>query len=109
MLVVRNWAGRHGIKNIILLHCPESKYSTEYVDTVRAQAQALFNEINIVRKAEGLSQFSFEFIAKQGLLQDGIRELIRDSEISIIFVGKRMLDFRLEDVKQLTVPFVFLD
>lgn len=106
---VVNWAEEHGVENIILLHCPEEKYSKKFVLTVEEGAKSIFNSINEKRLDQGKRQFNFEILCGPGLLQTNIENLIAAGDVSIIFVGDKMLDYRLEDVKNLNVPFYFMN
>jgi len=47
-------------------------------------------------------------ICGEGSLQDNIETMIAEGDVSIIFVGSKMLDYRLKDVKRLEVPFFFM-
>lgn len=105
---VANWAQVHGLSHVSLLHCPEDKFTPTFVKSTRKRAETIFNEINQRFKEQGLKQLVFEFIGREGALQDNIESLISKSDVSIIFVGKGMLDFRMDDVKRIPVPFVFL-
>lgn len=108
MRTVVDWAKQHGVENIALLHCPEEKYSPEFVDGVRKRAEQLFRQFNQELNAEGHRDMTFEFLCGPGLLQDNIESLIAEGDVSIIFVGSKMLDYRMEDVKRLSVPFYFM-
>ncbi len=108
MPAVVEWADMHGVANVTLLHCPEEKHSPEYVAGTAVQAQSLFTKMNAVRVEEGASEIHFEFLGRPGLLQDNIQELVKEDEVAIVFVGDKMLDYRLADVKRLRVPFVFV-
>lgn len=106
---VVKWAEEHSVENIILLHCPEEKYNTNFVKQVEAGAKKVFANINDQRLDVGQRQFNFELLCGPGLLQTNIEQLIAQGDVSIIFVGGKMLDYRLEDVKNLKVPFYFMD
>lgn len=108
MNTVVDWARGHGVDTVILLHCPEEKYSQEFVADVRVRAEQLFRSINHHLTEEGEKEINFEFLCGPGLLQDNIESLIAQGDVSIIFVGARMLDYRMEDVKRLDVPFYFM-
>ncbi len=106
---VAAWAKRHAVSNIMLLHCPEAKYSESFVKEVKKRARELFAETDAKLKSEGFTHMHFECVSRKGLLQDNIEQLIRENtEVSIIFVGDTMLDYTLDDVKRLQVPFMFL-
>lgn len=108
MKAVVAWADDHQVENIALLHCPENKYSEEFVGDVKTRAEQLFESMNKKRENEGYKHINFEFLCGPGLLQDNIEAMVEEGDVSIIFVGQKMLDYRLEDVKRLDVPFFFM-
>ncbi len=106
---VVEWCRKHAVKSILLLHCPESKYSEHYIGQVQTKAEAQFIDINRQLEESGDKPMDFEFIGRQGLLQNNIEQLLSENnDVSIVFVGAKMLDYRLEDVKRLQAPFVFI-
>lgn len=105
---VAQWADKNGIGSVTLLHCPEDKYTEPELKIIEREANAGFEAINAELAARRRPKLSFHFLGRPGLLQDNILELIGQKNISIVFVGKKMLDYRLSDVKKLDVPFVFL-
>lgn len=105
---VVEWADMHSVENITLLHCPEDKYSSRYLRQMQWEAEELFDAISRNRVVDDKEPIHFEFLGCPGTLQDNIEQLIANDDVSIIFVGTRMLDYRIEDVKRLRVPFVFL-
>jgi NhaP-type Na+/H+ or K+/H+ antiporter len=105
---VIDWADRHGVKNVTLLHCPEDKYSESYIDGIKKEAEQLFAKIHANRSAENKSKITFEFLGRPGMLQENIEELVENDDVAVLFVGSKMLDYRMQDVKSLRVPFVFL-
>ena len=108
MKTVVQWAEGHSVENIMLLHCPEERYSDEFVAGIENEANELFYDINDTLTSKGEKELNFEFLCGPGLLQDNIERLIAEGDVSIIFVGTKMLDYRLEDVKRLNVPFYFM-
>lgn len=108
MQTVVEWALQHSVDNIALLHCPEERYTDEFVNDVQHRAETLFASINATLREEGKSLINFEFLCGPGLLQENIEKMIASGDVSIIFVGSKMLDYRLEDVKRLQVPFYFM-
>lgn len=106
MASVVDWVDVHGLRNITLLHCPEEKYSEHYMAEMEGEAQQVFAAINEKRGEK--QPLRFEFLGRPGSLQENIEELISNDNVSIIFVGSKMLDYRMEDVKRLRVPFVFV-
>lgn len=110
MDAVSTWALKHGVPNVLLLHCPEGRYSQRYIGQMEKKAKALFDATNANLSEKGLKKLQFEFIGRQGLLQNNIEQLLRENhEVSVVFVGSKMLDYRLQDVKRLQVPFVFIE
>lgn len=105
---VADWAQGHGIESVTLLHCLEDKYSSVNLSECQAQAEKLFTSLNAAYEQSGQRPIAFEFLSKRGLLQDNIRSLLGSNSVSIVFVGSKMLDYRMEDVKRIPVPFVFL-
>lgn len=107
---VSQWAADHNIERVLLLHCPEDRFSDSFLREVEGLADVRFAAINADLVAKGKHEIGFEFLGRPGLLQENIQDLVQnDGQVSIIFVGKKMLDFRLGDVKELRVPFVFLE
>lgn len=108
MRTVVDWAKEHGVENVLLLHCPEDKYSKSFVSGVKSRAKELFKQMNEELISEERKEMNFEFLCGPGMLQDNIESLIEEGDVSIIFVGSKMLDYRMEDVKRLNVPFYFM-
>lgn len=108
MKTVVDWSIQHSVDNIALLHCPEEKYNKQFVRDVEKRANDLFKSVNKQLEADGRKPITFEFLCGPGLLQENIESLIAEGDVSIIFVGSKMLDYRLEDVKRLNVPFYFM-
>lgn len=108
--IVADWAMNHNISNVAVLFSPEEKFAEQYNQDKRHAAQGLFSTINEELREQDKPTLHFEFIAEKGGLQENIRHYIKTHEnISIIFAGKRMLDFRSKDIKELPVPFFFID
>jgi hypothetical protein len=105
---VADWAGTHAVRNVVLLHCPEAKYSESVAKAIRKDAAREFATLNAEREKDGKTPLRCELILRPGLLQDNIEALLASHEIAALFVGSKMLDYRLADVKRLRVPFVFL-
>jgi hypothetical protein len=105
---VADWANARDIDRVILLHCGEDKYSKTFVEEAKHKADALFKKINKRQEKDEKTQTTFQFLAHPGLLTDNIEKLLDTYDAAIVFVGKKMLDYRMEDVKRLRVPFVFL-
>ena len=105
---VVDWALKHHVENVLLLHCPEDKYSENFLKEVFEVAQVRFKSINNRLAGENKKELNFKFIGRPGTLEDNIEALIAQGDIAIIFVGSKMLDYRLEKVKQLQTPFMFM-
>lgn len=104
------WSLRHNISKITLLHCLEDKYTPELAKEIGARAEAEFAKINEALEKEQKPKINFTYVSCTGFLQDNIDALAKkESNVSVIFVGRKILDYRLKDIKQLTVPFYFLD
>ena len=106
---VVEWCEKHHIENIMLLHCPEERYSDKFLKEVEEVAAVRFNSINERQTTENKHPINFSFLGFPGKLEDNIEKLVKDNKISIVFVGSRMLDYRLEKVKMLKVPFIFMN
>lgn len=107
---VVDWATRHNIYRVVVLHCMEDKYSIEAERDTEEQAQVIFRQINDKRTSKEESAIDFEYIPRTGFLQDNINDVAQhDTHVTAIFVGRKVLDFRLEEVKKLSVPLYFID
>lgn len=107
---VVDWASTHGIHRVVVLHCLEDKYSDELEEEIGGKAQLVFDELEEKRREAGLNPIVFEYVSRKGFLQENIKELSREqSSVTALFVGKRVLDFRLEQIKELQMPIYFLD
>ncbi len=100
---VSGWALKHKLKGVVVLLCLEDKYSVELEQEIREQAEKAFKKLS--------KKLQFTFISQKGFLQKNISKLAeeRDSSTVAIFVGRKMLDFRMEEIKHLHVPLYFLD
>ena len=106
---VADWATDHGIKRVMLLHCLENDYTSERAEEINIDAESEFAKINKEREMRGKLPIKFIFTGRTGFLQKNIDELSRNqAKVTAIFVGKKVLDYRLEDIKELAVPLYFL-
>jgi NhaP-type Na+/H+ or K+/H+ antiporter len=105
---VVEWCLKHGVANIVLLHCPEDKYTEKFMTEVREVADVRFKSINNRLSNENRKEMNFKFLGRPGKLEENIESLLSADEVAIVFVGSKMLDYRIKDVKRLQVPFVFL-
>lgn len=107
---VAEWAAQHGIPKVLVLLCLEYQHQPELEQTIGKEAEAAFVRTNALLEEGGKRPLVFSFISSAGLLQENI-EFVAKKEKSLvaIFVGKKMLDYRMEQIKKLPVPFFFLD
>lgn len=98
---VVEWAKQHQVPNVTVLLCLEDKYSTELEAEITALAETEF--------AKQDKAISYRLISRTGLLEDNINDIAKNEHsITAVFVGQKMLDYRLSQIKQLQVPFYFL-
>lgn len=109
--VVVDWADKHKIGKVMLLHCLEDNYTPKMAEEISAEAQKEFDTINADRKGEGKKELKFTYLSRKGFLQDNINELAKNegANLTTIFVGKKVLDYRLSEIKDLAVPFYFIN
>ncbi len=108
--MVAEWSKRHGIERLMVMLCLEDKYSSELSETINQEAQVEFAKINRDLKDGGKGEIDFVFTARTGFLQENINELAAsDTNVTAIFVGRKMLDFRLNEIKKLHVPLYFME
>ncbi|MEK7648266.1 MAG: cation:proton antiporter [Patescibacteria group bacterium] len=104
------WALRHNIDHVMLLHCLEDQYTTQREAAMRAETESAFKKINAAQAEKGEPEIEFHYVSRTGFLQQNIAALAAEHEsVSAIFVGRKILDFRLEEIKQLQVPLFFID
>lgn len=99
---VVDWAKRHQVPNVTLLLCLEDSYTIEREAEIKSLAKQHFAQLD--------PAITYKFISRQGLLEDNLRDIANQHpNISSVFVGKKMLDYRLSQIKRLGIPFIFLD
>lgn len=104
------WVSMHGIKKIYILLCLENKYSTALSAEIESSAKNEFQKMNVAQIEKDLPEIEFSFISRKGFLHSNIERISRENRnVSVIFVGKKMLDYRLNEIKNLSVPFYFVD
>jgi hypothetical protein len=107
---VVDWADLHNTRKVVLLHCLENKYSEELAKEIGIHAEGEFARINRERDLRKQLPMKFVYMSRQGFLQDNIDEIAKSSpSVTTIFAGKKVLDYRLSDIKKLAVPFYFID
>ncbi|MFA7208819.1 MAG: cation:proton antiporter [Parcubacteria group bacterium] len=110
MPYVVKWASKHSISDVAVMLCLENKYTATLEKDIKAKAQAAFAREAGELKIKSLSHIDFTFISRKGSLHENIDTLAKtDNKVVAIFVGKKMLDYRLSEIKQLAVPFYFMD
>jgi hypothetical protein len=106
---VVKYAEHHKIPHVIILHCPERKYTETLVQEVTARAQSLFSTMNNLLTQKGGTPLCFELVCKKGLLEKNLASLIKEGETKMVFLGMKMLDYRPEAIKELQgTSFCFL-
>ena len=107
---VVDWADKHNIKNVILLHCLEDKYTDELAKEIGIEAEGEFARISKERDLRKKLPMKMQYISRKGFLQTNIDELSKSSHsVTAIFAGKKVLDYRLSEIKDLAVPIFFID
>ncbi len=105
---VADWANRHKIEKVVVMLCLEDKFTEDLETQIKAKAEKVFNELEQSMGKE--NTIIFKFVSRRGILDANIEEIAQtDNRISVIFVGKKMLDYRLNGIKQLSIPFYFMD
>ena len=106
---VTNYARHNGIGHVLVLHCPEKKYSDAYVAEIAGRADRLFSRMEQHLTQRDAPDIRFELISKQGRLEDNLSALIAERNIRMVFVGMKMLDYRPDAIKKLrSTAFYFL-
>ncbi len=104
------WAKDHGIERVLLLLCLEHGYDPAVAHGIELSAQEKFTALNHKLSAAGQRPLSLSFLSRKGFLEQNIRELAKhEKHIVAIFVGRKMLDFRLKEIKMLPVPIYFME
>lgn len=106
---VTEWAIKHDIHRVGILLCLEDKFSCnlleEKIDRVKQLGANLKEEL-----ATDAKKIDYFHINTDGYLHDAIESLAcQESPIVAMFVGKKMLDFHLEDIQKLPIPLYFID
>jgi NhaP-type Na+/H+ and K+/H+ antiporter len=106
--IVNDWAIKHNISKISVMLCLEDKYSPELEKEIEKEANALFEKTKA--KMGSVKEIKYRFISRKGSLTDNITDISKnDHRIISIFVGKKMLDFYPREIRELSIPFYFLD
>lgn len=105
------WASKNtNSHHVILLLCLENRHTIEEEDRIKSLAEEEFLKVNQQLSDKDLSQVTFSFMSRKGLLQNNLSDIAKEnsSEV-IIFIGRKMLDLNFEEVKQLGAPIYFLE
>lgn len=106
---VTEWALEHNIHRICLLLCLEDKYSKDKLAGKIEQAKAHFEKIKL-NKAEDGQKIDFFVVSTDGFLHDALKSIPSETCHAVaVFVGKKMLDFHLEEIQELGIPLYFTD
>ncbi len=106
---VIEWSRKHGVSRVQVLLCLENKYSEAAEKEVKDTARKEFLK-HAKRAAElGLEPLELSIVSRKGFLQNNIDELAKHDSVTAIFVGSKMLDYRLGEIKKLGVPLYFMD
>lgn len=106
---VIEWSKKRNINRIKLLLCLEDRYNEYLEKEIIDTANAEFAKHDSMASQDGLEPFEFVVVSRKGLLQDNIEDLGKSDAVSAIFVGTKMLDYRLSEIKRLGVPLYFMD
>ncbi len=108
---VCDYASKNNINKVVVLLCLEQKYTEELEKSIREAAFDAFRKENKKLVDNDQSEIKFKFISRKGLLQDNIDFIANQAESSIatIFAGKKILDYHLSEIKQLSIPIKFID
>ncbi|MSU75077.1 MAG: hypothetical protein EXS55_00980 [Candidatus Magasanikbacteria bacterium] len=103
---VAEWANKHSIKRVIVLLCLENKFTAKLEQEIIAEAEQEFARLNTTLP----HKLEFSVLSRRGFLQTNIKTLAeKDTSVTAIFVGHKMLDFRLKEIKKLHAPLYFME
>jgi len=108
---VAEWTAKNlTTRQVTILSCLEDKYSIEEEARISSLAAQEFEKINKTLSDQGLGVVTFSINSRQGMLHDNLKSICQENQCrSIIFIGRKMLDFRFEEVKNLGAPIHFLE
>lgn len=106
---VSEWALKHNIHKVYVLLCLEDKFNNDCALDKRAEADICFADLKKMY-ADQQKKMDYGLLKVDGYLHDAIRSIAADSHACVaVFVGKKMLDFHIEEIQELGVPLYFLD
>lgn len=107
---VVDWAIKHRINKVTILLCLENKYTPDYEKEIKQFGEIKFKKINDELSIKGEQPIGFEIISRKGFLQENINAICHnDNTVTAVFVGRKMLDYRLNEIKNLHAPLYFMD
>lgn len=106
---VAKWALKHNIHRVCVLFCLEDKFTPDCLEAKLKNAEKQFTKLHD-KFAKQDRRIDFFYTATDGYLHDAIESIDKKSSKAVaVFVGKKMLDFRLEEIQNLDVPLNFID
>ena len=88
----------------------KNKYTPDYEKEIKQFGEIKFKKINEDLSIKGEPMMSFEIISRKGFLQENINAICHDDNtVTAVFVGRKMLDYRLNEIKNLHAPLYFMD
>lgn len=107
---VIEWMGKHGVRRLKVLICLEDRYEPVFSHSIELLVAEQGEKINAEQKKEGKDLFEITAISRKGLLEENIKEIAEHhAQVMAIFVGRKMLDFRLKEIHSLKAPLYFMD
>ncbi len=108
--MVAQWASEREIRKVIVMLCLEYKHQPELEHRIQEEATKVFVDVNETLQGQGKKPLAFSLVSSAGFLQENISFLGQhEPHLVAIFVGRKMLDFRLDEVKKLSVPIQFME
>lgn len=105
------WASQNTASHqVIVLLCLENNHTPEEEIRIRNLAENEFVKVNQYLSDKGLSQVTFSIISRKGFLENNLSEIAKEyGHEVVLFIGRKMIDLKLEEVKQLGAPIYFLE
>ncbi|KKP65188.1 MAG: hypothetical protein UR60_C0006G0010 [Candidatus Moranbacteria bacterium GW2011_GWF2_34_56] len=95
---VTEWVTLHGVKKVAILLCLENNYSLKLAKETQELAQKEFERLNGIQMEKDLPEIEFSFLSRKGFLHENIERISKENKnVTVIFVGKKMLDYRLNE------------
>ncbi|MFZ2682228.1 MAG: cation:proton antiporter [Patescibacteria group bacterium] len=107
--LVADWASRHQVPNVTLLMCYEYQHTPEKAAKAQLEFAELMKHINLKLVRNGYKPLRGELMVSEGLLQENIDRMSKvQNNILAFFVGRKMLDYKLDEIKRLSIPLFFM-